>query len=102
MKAGTPPSSSLPFSGTSTPSLSVTGDSNEASTEVKVWSGNAEICSEETPETTEDPPLLPAQLVPVVEEGTVSGAPTGPLVEEMDMSEPPTDPSNEGNQHKSM
>ncbi len=39
--------SSLPFSGTSSPSLSATGDSNEASTEEKVWSGNAQICSEE-------------------------------------------------------
>ncbi len=39
--------SSLPFSGTSTPSLSATGDSNKASIEEKMWSGNADICSEE-------------------------------------------------------
>ncbi len=50
MKTGTPPSSSLSFSGTSTPSLSATGDSNEASTEEKMWSGNADICSEEVSE----------------------------------------------------
>ncbi len=44
MKAGTSPSSSLP---SSTASTSATGDSNEASTEEKVWSENAEIRSEE-------------------------------------------------------
>ncbi len=44
MKAGTSPSSFLP---SSTSSTSATDDSNEASTEEKVWSGGAEICSEE-------------------------------------------------------
>ncbi len=44
MKGGTSPSSSLFFFGTSTPSLSATG---ETSIEKEVWSGNAEICSEE-------------------------------------------------------
>ena len=68
-----------------------------------------------TSETTEEPPLLSAQLVAVEEEesGTPlveeeSGTPLvkeesgTPLVEEGTVPRTPTDPSNEGEQYKSM
>ncbi len=59
-----------------------------------------------TSETTEEPPLLSAQLVAVEEEE--SGTPLvkeesgTPLVEEGTVPRTPTDPSNEGEQYKSM